>query len=115
MDVPKEPSNEDWVQEAKAVINDIKDHVLDAFVSKTLPSSCQRIFINLKTLEGNQFCVLLTCKGFEVVGDDYDKTTLTEQALYETPYSLLQSISPQYVSSFGETLMDRLKSLENNK
>lgn len=109
-----EASDEDWSAEADAVINDIKDHVQEAFVSNQLSSSKQKIYINLKTLEGNRYCVMLTAKGFEIVGNDFDKQDKSNDIYYETPYSLLQSISPKFVTSFGGALTDKLQSLQSD-
>ncbi|KAK9745867.1 GSKIP domain [Popillia japonica] len=59
---------ENWKLEADAVINDIMDHVKEAFISQNIYSNNQRIYINIETLEGDKFCVELSCNGFRICG-----------------------------------------------
>ncbi|KAH9628469.1 hypothetical protein HF086_005922 [Spodoptera exigua] len=102
-----------WPQEAEAAINDIRKHVMVAFVSSELHNTNQRIYINLTTLESSEFCIEMSANGFRVVGRKYDDTSLSsiENMNYETPYALLNNISQKYRESFGGELMNKLLDL----
>ncbi|XP_043252388.1 GSK3-beta interaction protein [Colletes gigas] len=100
---------EQWKHEAQAVIDDVKQHVTDIKVSETLRSTNQLIYLNLTTLEGLKFCIKLSSAGFSVVGNQHDDTSNTGNEHFETPYSLLDLVSPQYRNSFGNSLLDKLK------
>lgn len=104
----------DWRVEAQGVINDIQGHVNSIKISDQLSSSETEIYLNLETKEGKRFCILLNGDGFSVVGNSYDNKDdeHAEVEHYETPYSLLSSISKEFTQSFGNCLMDKLKDLE---
>lgn len=102
---------EQWRVEAQAVINDVKKHVQDLKVSERLQNTNQVIYLNLTTLEGLRFCVELSASGFTIVGNRHDDTSNVGNERFETPYSLLDFISPQYRNSFGNSLLDKLKQL----
>lgn len=102
---------EQWRLEAQAVINDVRKHVQDLKVSERLRSTNQVIYLNLTTLEGLRFCVELSAAGFTIVGNQHDDTSNVGNERFETPYGLLDFISPQYRNSFGNSLLDKLKQL----
>ncbi|KAL2718242.1 GSK3-beta interaction protein [Vespula squamosa] len=77
---------EQWKLEAQAVINDIKNHVNDVKLSDRLCS-------------------------FTIVGNKHDDASNKGNQYFETPYSLLNSTSPQYRDSFGNLLLEKLKEL----
>ncbi|XP_020297838.1 GSK3-beta interaction protein [Pseudomyrmex gracilis] len=106
---------EQWRLEAQAVINDVRKHVQDLKVSERLTSTNQIIYLNLTTLEGLRFCVELSAAGFTIVGNRHDDTSNTGNERFETPYSLLDFVSPQYRNSFGNTLLDKLKELSSQQ
>lgn len=106
---------EQWKLEAGHVIADVKQHVTDIAVSEKLQCSNQFIYLNLTTLEGLQFCVELSSAGFSVVGNRYDDAPATGNQHFETPYSLLDFISPQYRNSFGNSLLAKLKKLNDEQ
>lgn len=103
-----------WKEEAQSVINDIKQHVLEAQISECLESSDQKIHLNLATLENNKYCIELSASGFRVVGNDFNESNLSEGSYFETPYSLLSSLSPQFHNSFGSALLMKLSALQEN-
>lgn len=105
---------ENWIEEAKGVINDIKLHVTDVHICEVLKSRNQKIYLNLVTLESNTFCIEISANGFRVVGKHFDEKLLDEEKYYETPYSLLSAISPGFHKSFGDALLTKLSALENN-
>ncbi|XP_072748377.1 GSK3-beta interaction protein isoform X1 [Anoplolepis gracilipes] len=94
---------EQWRLEAQAVINDVRKHVRDLRISEQLISTNQVIYLNLTTLEGLRFCVELSAAGFAIVGNRHDDTSNTGNERFETPYSLLDFVSPQYRNSFGSS------------
>ncbi|XP_012233896.1 GSK3-beta interaction protein [Linepithema humile] len=106
---------EQWRLEAQAVINDVRKHVQDLKVSERLQSTNQVIYLNLTTLEGLRFCVELSAAGFTIVGNRHDDTSNVGNECFETPYSLLDFISPQYRNSFGNSLLDKLKQLSEQQ
>lgn len=106
---------EQWRLEAQAVIDDVRKHVRDLRVSERLISTNQVIYLNLITLEGLRFCVELSAAGFAVVGNRHDDMSNVGNERFETPYSLLDFISPQYRSSFGNALLDKLKELSDKQ
>lgn len=106
---------EQWKLEAQAVISDVKQHVAEIKLSEKLTSTNQFIYLNLTTLEGSKFCVQLSGAGFSVVGNRHDDTSNAGNEYFETPYSLLDSVSPQYRNSFGNLLFDKLKKLSDGQ
>ncbi|CAK9829978.1 GSK3-beta interaction protein [Anthophora retusa] len=106
-------SKEQWKLEAQAVINDVKHHVRDIKISEKLRNSNQLFYLNLTTLEGLKFCVELSSAGFTIVGKAHDSTSNRGSDHFETPYSLLDFISPQYRDSFGNSLVNKLKQLSD--
>lgn len=106
---------ENWKLEGEAVINDIKKHVKDIKISETLECNNQRVYLNLTTLEDQDYCVELSAYGFRIVGTTYDATNIVTDSYFETPYSLLNTISPEFRLSFGNTLMSKLRALNGNE
>ncbi|KAG7198997.1 hypothetical protein KM043_013149 [Ampulex compressa] len=106
---------EQWKLEAKAVINDVKQHVADIRVSEKLQNSNRYIYLNLTTLEGLKFCIKMSGAGFTIVANQHDAVSKTDNEYFETPYSLLDFISPQYRNSFGNSLLDKLKELSDQQ
>lgn len=106
---------EQWQLEAQAVINDVKKHVQDLRVSERLISTNQVIYLNLITLEGLRFCIELSAAGFAIVGNRHDDTSNAGNERFETPYGLLDFVSPQYKNSFGNALLDKLKELSDKQ
>lgn len=103
---------EGWKEEAAGVIADIKKYVTAVSVSCVLASSRNNIFLNLTTKEAKDYTIELTQQGFKVVGDKHDVNELKEEFIYETPYSLLDNISPAYRQAFGDHLTDQLLKLQ---
>lgn len=106
---------EQWRQEAQAVIDDVRKHVRDLRVSERLTSTNQVIYLNLITLEGLRFCVELSAAGFAIVGNRHDDTSNAGNERFETPYGLLDFVSPRYRDSFGNALLDKLKGLSDER
>ena len=105
---------EQWKIEAQAIIDDVKHHVTDIKVSEKLQNN-QFLYLNLTTLEGLKFCIELSSAGFAVVGNDHDDRSQKSDEHFETPYSLLDFVSPQYRNSFSRSLVDKLKKLSDNQ
>ncbi|XP_024938472.1 GSK3-beta interaction protein [Cephus cinctus] len=104
-----------WKNEAQAVINDVKRHVRDIGLSEKLRSTNSFIYLNLTTLEGFKYCVELSGAGFTIVGNQHDDTSNRGNERFETPYSLLNYVSPLYENSFGNLLFDKLKELADKE
>lgn len=102
---------ENWRNEAQAVINDIRNHVRSVEISKTLKSTDRHVYLNFTTLEGDSYCVELSASGFQIVGKAYDTVDISEGEYFETPYGLLCKISTDFYKSFGNELMSKLNAL----
>ncbi|XP_076036277.1 GSK3B-interacting protein-like [Oratosquilla oratoria] len=98
---------EEWHKEATAVIQDVKDCVKHLVIS-SLPSSNSTIYFNLTTKEEDKYCVELTALGFRIVGKEYDDKSMPNEDYFETPYSLLDKLSPLYRLSFSNSLSEKL-------
>lgn len=103
---------ENWRLEANAVINDVKDHVSKIMLSEILLSTDKHIYLNLTTKENTSYCIELSGFGFRIVGDKYDMKNINCEEWFETPYSLLNKISPLFCDSFGNLLSTKLRNLE---
>ena len=111
----EEPNEEQWILEAQAIIDDVKHHVTDINVSNKLRNSNQSFHLNLTTLEGSRFCIEVSTAGFTIVANEHDDVTSKgENERFETPYSLLNFVSPQYKDSFGSSLVHRLEQLNDS-
>ncbi|EDV97489.1 GSK3-beta interaction protein [Drosophila grimshawi] len=115
------------IDEANAIINDVKGHVAEIVMSTKLESSATQIYLNIRTIESATCCVQVTNRGFKIVSSLYDtidedkavKSLLRENGeaeeddeIFETPYALLDKISPRYVESFGNKLCQQLRQLQ---
>jgi len=112
-----------WKEEAQAVIKDVKEQVKDINISDKLQSDNSCIYLNITTVEDLKLTVQLSVQGFRVVSSnehDFIETKDTiedddenseEVTFYETPYSLLDSISPGYREAFGNNLASQLRKL----
>eukprot|EP00088_Acartia_fossae_P039987 TRINITY_DN41626_c0_g1_i1.p1 TRINITY_DN41626_c0_g1~~TRINITY_DN41626_c0_g1_i1.p1 ORF type:complete len:154 (+),score=50.08 TRINITY_DN41626_c0_g1_i1:79-540(+) len=103
---------EGWKEEARGVIKDVEKYVKLVCVSEVLASDKNCIFLNLTTREEKQYTIELTSQGFKVVGSEHNTNVLTGENIYETPYALLDSISPAYRQAFGDHLTDQLLKLQ---
>lgn len=105
-----------WEAEAEAVIEDIKSFVNEISVARNVPPLVNGIYINLKTAENKMYCIEMSSEGFRVVGNNFDEISdVSENSTpnYETPYSLLASLSPSYNVSFGNKLREKLTKLQD--
>ena len=81
------------------------------------------IYLNLTTIEDLKFTVELSPQGFVVVAKDVHDTisseiseTPSEELTYfETPYSLLDSVSPGYQQAFGQSLCTQLRKISQEQ
>jgi hypothetical protein len=106
-------SNEDaWKTEAAGVIQDIQQHVQNICISETIQSTNQCIYLNVTTMEGIHCCVELSASGFKIVGNAYDYKAELPNRHFETPYALLNHISPSFSNSFGNLLLKKLEHIQ---
>uniref|UniRef100_A0A1A9WHB1 GSKIP domain-containing protein n=1 Tax=Glossina brevipalpis TaxID=37001 RepID=A0A1A9WHB1_9MUSC len=108
-----------WVEEAAAIINDVKAHVAEISISSKLPSTESKIYLNLRTFEGDTYCIHVSSVGFRIVSQTYDSIDddkivpfADKGDVFETPHALLDKISPGYVNSFGNQLCKQLLHLQ---
>lgn len=102
-----------WEIEANAIIKDIQNHVSKVQIASLLPNSISGIYLNVETLERKKFCVKLTGNGFQIVSNQFNQIDGEDGNFYETPQSLISSISPGFVNSFGQELSEKLESIWN--
>lgn len=105
------------------VIADISNYVKQIDISSDLPCDDNGVYLNLETQEGASLTVELSCAGFRVCGYQFNKieedplstsnktNVIPLNVYYETPYALLDSISPAYRDSFSNELAQRLQEL----
>ncbi|XP_043646648.1 GSK3-beta interaction protein [Drosophila teissieri] len=117
--------------EANAIIKDVKAHVAEICISSKLASDATQIYLNIRTIESATCCVQVTRRGFKIVSSQYDTIdeesrisallrngeeqgdeNEEEEEIFETPYALLDKISPRYVESFGNQLCQQLRALQ---
>lgn len=102
-----------WRAEAAAIISDIKIHVREMSISSILPPTDLEIFLNCETLESQKHTIRLSSDGFQIVANEFDKVDDLNGFPYETPYALLNEISPGYVQSFGTELTKALRNVQD--
>jgi hypothetical protein len=74
---------------------------LKLFSTLFIQSSASNIYLNLTTNEEKCFTIELTCQGFRVASESHDNIgegVEDSDDIFETPYALLNTISP----GFGE-------------
>ncbi|GFR71061.1 GSK3-beta interaction protein-like [Elysia marginata] len=99
--------------EANEVIREIAYAVKFVEISTSIPATTNLVYINLTTKENQHMCVELSLQGFRVVAMEYDKINPEYISRhYETIYSLLDSRSAEYRSTFCETLSNKLLNLQ---
>ncbi|XP_014089301.1 GSK3-beta interaction protein [Bactrocera oleae] len=108
-----------WEEEAAAIIKDVNPHVALIEISREIPSNVSKVYLNVRTIEGRDYCVQVSSIGFRVVANEFnsiddgkEETNEEEEVVYETPYALLDKISPSYVESFGNQLCKQLLSVQ---
>ena len=71
----------------------------------------------MTTVEDTKFTIELSCQGFVVVSrGSHDLIEISEpQDYFETPYSLLDSVSPGYQAAFGANLASQLRKLSEQQ
>ena len=115
-DSDDEPTpNRSLAKEAHRVADEIKFGTEQAYVSSKLVSSESIAFINIKTLEKEEWCIQLTGSGYAVVGNLFDSITNdsadNHEETYETVEALMNRISPKYMTLFNESVALKLKQL----
>ena len=101
---------DEWKVEAEAVIHDVGDNVHDIRIADVVVGD-QQVYINLTTKEMCCYCIELTAQGFRVVGNQYNHIDISTGEYYETPYALLNKLSPLYMQAFGNSLVSKLEVL----
>lgn len=100
---------ENWKLEAEAVVKDIEKHVKSVEI---LDGTDQKIYFNLTTKESQNFCIELSGCGFRIAGTKHNERGSFSDEFFETPYSLLNEISPRFRQSFGNELVNKLSQLK---
>lgn len=99
--------------EAQEALKEISFAVSHVEISPELPQGAEKVYLNVKTQEGDAYCVELSVQGFRIVGRTFNTIDDTPQSkYYETIYALLDQVSPKYRNSFGDTLLRKLENLQ---
>lgn len=96
----------DWYAEAKSVIESEKSLLKHIEISPLIASN--GVYLNIETLENQQYCVLLNHQGFCVVSTVFDQDTGFSQTFYETSFALFSNISKGYSQRFNELVNAKL-------
>lgn len=99
----------DWFAEAKSVIDSERSLLKQINISSL--TSTNGVYLNIKTLEDESFCILLNNQGFRVVAKDFDQDTNFSQTHYETHFALLSNISKSYTQRFNELVVAKLNNV----
>merc|ERR1711875_204057 len=94
---------------AEATLREIAPYVLAVTISDI--SMEERMFLNITTKEGNHFTVEQSSLGLQVVGLFLNTRSLEDQPIYESPASLMNTISKEYTRAFASHLIDKLQAL----
>ena len=71
--VPMSSSNVlDFVKEAEQILDEIQYAITSGWISHKLENTRECAYINITTREGEQYCVRLSWRGFEVIFPDYN-------------------------------------------
>jgi len=105
-------------KEAEKAIEQIEYGVTRAEISDKLPKSDSIAYINIHTLEDEKWCVELSITGYLVVSNRFDcidddvKNENTKNFFkFETIETLLHQISPLFVKTFNDSVIERLNKL----
>ena len=55
-----------FVEEAQQSLDEVRYAISAGWISEKLASTCECTYLNVTTLEGEEFCVRLSWRGFEV-------------------------------------------------
>ena len=102
-------------KEAQRVVEEIKFGVKFAGIATILENSDSIAYINIRTLEDEDWCVELTASGylivakaFDIVDDELKEENLKNVNRYETCEALMHQISPMFVKKFNTSVAERL-------
>lgn len=98
-----------WIAEAKSVIESERSLLNYIDISSLIVTN--GVYLNIETLENQQFCVLLNNQGFRVVAKAFDQDTNVSQTCYETHFALLSNISKGYSQRFNELVFLKLNDI----
>ena len=106
------------LKEAQRVCQEIAFGVQSANVSDQLDKSDALAYINLRTLEQEDWCVELTASGYLVVAKKFDtiddvvkQENLDNLTTYETVEALMNHLSPLFVKKYNDSVAEKLKNL----
>lgn len=101
----------DWLNEAKAVIEDVKEFVNRIKISEEKESSNMGIYFEIETLESEILLVHMSAGGFKI--DDRLNEETNDSQGYETINALLFNSSTKYREKFAQCLVDKVNTLSN--
>ncbi|XP_018028070.1 protein GSKIP homolog [Hyalella azteca] len=101
---------EEWLTEAYGIIKDVNECVSIITVS-AIPATDSCVHLNLTTLELQDYTIELSAAGFRVVGRSHNEKTLPSDTYFETPYALLNNLSPAYGERFCSIVSAKLEAM----
>lgn len=102
------------LKEAQRIVEEIKFGVARAELSSVLESNDSIAYINIRTLENDDYCVELSSSGYMIVGREFDRVDDDESVdkRFETCEALMHQISPAFVKKFNISVAERLNSID---
>lgn len=105
-------------KEAERVVKELGFGVMRAEVSSVLESTDSIAYMNIRTLEKDDWCVELNANGYLIVAQKFDtidtqikEANLTNKKLYETYEALMHQLSPMFVKKFNTSVAEKLQSI----
>ena len=107
------------LKEAQRVVEELKFGVDTAAVSTELEGNESLAYMNIRTLEKEDYCVELTASGYMIVSRKFDTVDeeIREENVrnvknrFETCEALMHQISPAFVKKFNTSVAERLNSI----
>lgn len=107
------------LKEAQRVVEELKFGVDTAVVSTELEGNESLAYMNIRTLEKEDYCVELTASGYMIVSRKFDtvdeeirdENVRNAKNRFETCEALMHQISPAFVKKFNTSVAERLNSI----
>ncbi len=117
-DANDEPKDRSMAHEAERALNQIKFGIETGSVSEELERSDLIAYINLRTLEQEDWCIELTVGGYLIVARQFDSIdselkhkNINDVNVYETIDALMLKTSPMYIKKFNLSVAEKLNNL----
>ncbi len=117
-DVNDEPKDRSMEHEAERALKQIRFGIMTGSVSEELERNDLIAYINLRTLEEEDWCIELTVGGYLIVARQFDsidselkRKNINDVNVYESIDALMLKISPLYIKEFNLSVAEKLNNL----